>query len=85
MTIEEFEEIFENTESELSKVDGDNCFLGLQILSKYTKNLVHGAEHDRIFSESIENLIDASITKEDVISLAKLNWSIEEECLYCFV
>jgi len=85
MTIEEFEEIFENTESELSKIDGDNCFLGLQILSKYTKNLIHGAEHDRIFSESIERLIDASITKEDVISLAKLNWSIEDECLYCFV
>lgn len=82
MTREEFIEIFENTDSEW---EGDNCFQGLQIISKYTPDLIQGASHDKVFSEDIRELIQAGITQEDVTSLAKLNWSIDDDYLYCFV
>lgn len=83
MTYERFEEIFDETDS--GDWSGDNAFQGLQIVSKYTTNLVQAAEHDMIYSESIEALIDAKITEEDVIKLAKLNWMIEEDSLACYV
>lgn len=83
---EEIRKIFDDTESELQKIDGDNAFMGLQILSKYTKNLIQGAEHDIIYSISIEDAIELNITDEDLIQLAKLNWMIHEENdLACFV
>lgn len=83
---EEIEEIFENTESELFKIEGDNAFLGLQILSKYTqKRLIGGAGHDVIWSVDVEKAIELNITDEDVTELAKLNWHIEEDCFACFV
>lgn len=86
VTRTEFLEIFENTESELHKIDGDNCYLGMQIISKYTKNIVIGAKHDVVYSQSIDNLIELGITKEDVTELSRLNWSIEDEdYLFCFV
>jgi len=83
MTEERFEEIFEETES---KWDGDNTYQGLQIIAKYTDNVIQGAGHDIIFSEDIETLIENGITEEDVIALRKLNWMIED-CthLACFV
>jgi hypothetical protein len=84
---EEIESIFENTESELNKVDGDNAFLGLQILSKYRKKcLVEGADHDIIYSMNIEDAIELNITDEDCTELARLNWMIYEgEGFACFV
>jgi hypothetical protein len=83
---EEIRKIFDDTESELQKIDGDNAFMGLQILSKYTKNLIQGAEHDIIYSISIEDAIELNITDEDLIQLAKLNWMIyEENDFACFV
>ena len=85
MDSKRFEEIFEETDSDLSNIDGDNAYLGLQIIAKYTKRLICGAEHDMIFSESIDNLIENGITEEDVIQLSKLNWMIEYDSLACFV
>jgi len=83
MTEERFEEIFEETES---KWDGDNTYQGLQIIAKYTDNVIQGAGHDIIFSEDIEMLIENGITEEDVIALRKLNWMIEDGThLACFV
>lgn len=83
MTKERFIEIFESTDSEW---EGDNCFQGLQIIAKYTDNLVHRAGDDVIWSEDIDNLIEKGITEEDVLALAKLNWMVEDEsCLACFV
>lgn len=84
---EEIESIFENTESELHKVDGDNAFLGLQILSKYRKkNLLEGADHDIIYSMNIEDAIELNITDEDCTELARLNWMLYEgEGFACFV
>lgn len=83
MTEERFEEIFETTESEW---EGDNCFQGLQIIAKYTDNVVCGAGNDEVWSEDVDNLIEKGITEEDVKSLAKLGWWIEENSyLACFV
>lgn len=78
MTRERLEEIMESTESDLNNVDGDNAFIGMQILSKYTNNILRGAEHDVIFGPDIERCIEMNITEEDVTELAKLNWMIDE-------
>jgi hypothetical protein len=86
MTEEQFEEIFENTDSDLGSVDGDNCYLGLQIMSKYVKNLVHGADHDIMYGPDVRELVEAGITEEDVTMLSKLNWMINDsEYVACFV
>lgn len=83
MTREEFIEIFQ---SEETKWEGDNCYQGLQILSKYTDNLIQGADHDVVWGPDISKLIDAGITKEDATKLRLLNWMIEEDSyLACFV
>lgn len=47
---EEIKKIFNDVTSDLSNVDGDNAYLGLVILSKYSKNLIQCAEHDKIYS-----------------------------------
>lgn len=86
MTRERMEEIF--AEDILVKWYGDNAYQGLQILAKYTKHLITGADHDIIYSEDIENLIKAGITEEDCIKLRGLNWIIDSEwsgCLACYV
>lgn len=84
MERERLEEIFDETESNW---EGDNAYQGLQILAKYTTNLIHGAEHDKIYGEDIDLLLEAGLTEEDAIALAKLNWMIDSECdcLACFV
>ena len=84
ITRERIEQIFEETES---KWEGDNAFKGLQIISKYTDNIIVGAEHDIIFSMDVDKAIAARITEDDVIELAKLNWMIDEydEGFACFV
>jgi len=88
ITYEKFEEIFETTDSNWN---GDNCFQGLMIISKYIdpnkKDLITGAEHDIVYSVGIEELIKAGITEEDATALSKLNWSFDTEydCLSCFV
>jgi len=83
MTREEFDQVFENQKT---KWEGDNCYQGLQILSKYTENLIQGAGHDVVWSEDIDTLIESGITKEDAEKLRELNWMIEDgSYLACFV
>ena len=66
--------------------EGDNAYQGLQIVSKYTDNLIQGAGHDVIWSENISVLIEKGITEEEVKALRKLNWMLEDESyLACFV
>jgi len=78
----EIEDIFNDVKSEW---DGDNAFKGLQILSKYTDNLIIGATHDKICSADIDEMIELGITKDDIIELSKLNWMIEDDNFACFV
>lgn len=83
ITKEEFLQIFE---SEHTCWEGDNAFQGLEIIARYTNNILTGASHDIIFSENITTLIDSGITRHDVESLKNLNWMIEDETyLACFV
>lgn len=82
LTFEEVEEIFENDDVDW---EGDNAFKGLQILSKFTDNLIQGANHEIIYSEDINKLIAAGMTKDDFKKLQKLNWIIEDDYLACFV
>ena len=66
--------------------EGDNCYKGLKIISKYVDIVVTGACHDTVFSVDVDTLIEKGITEEDIYKLANLNWSISEsECLMCFV
>ncbi len=81
----EIERIFDDVESDLSSVDGDKVYLGLVILAKYSKNLVQCAEHDKIYSISLDEAIDANITDADITELAKMNWMIDEDSFACFV
>lgn len=80
------DEIIEILEGDGGDWEGDNAFEGLKILSKYTDNLIQGADHDVIYSESIDVLIEAGITREDCFELKRLNWMIEDDdYLACFV
>ena len=84
MTRERLEQIFEETKSD-SNWEGDNAFRGLQILSKYTDNLIQGAEHDIIYSCEIDDVVE-KLTDEDATMLAKLNWMLHDgEYFACFV
>lgn len=82
---EEIKKIFNDVTSDLSNVDGDNAYLGLVILSKYSKNLIQCAEHDKIYSLGLKEAIEANITDDDITELAKMNWMIDEDSFACFV
>ena len=82
ITQEEIDKIFNDLDSNW---EGDNVFQGLQILSKYTKNLIQGAGRDVIFSVDVDEIIELGITKEDITKLSLLNWMIEHGSLACFV
>lgn len=89
MTPERFQEIFDNTKSEW---EGDNALQGCIIISKYIdpkkEAILAAAEHDIIYSVDVEDILNAGITEEDAVALAKLNWMIDTEygeCLAVFV
>ena len=90
ITIEFVEEIFgEDSTIETKFPVGDNAFLGLQIIAKYidpSKNtIICGGGHEVIYSVDGQDLLDAGITKEDLETLARWNWSYEDEYFHCFV
>ena len=65
MTEERFKEIMRGSSGNW---EGDNAYRGLQIIAKYTNNLIHGADHDIIYSEDLDVLIEAGITNEGGIN-----------------
>ncbi len=83
MKREKLEKIFEETDSDNFE---NNQFKGLQILSKYTDDVLYAAEHDIIYSVGVDEIIK-KLTEADAIELAKLNWIIDEEldCFACYV
>jgi hypothetical protein len=91
MNREEFEELFEETDSDLKNVKGDSCMLGLMIIAKYityeSKPIIKGAAHDVVYSVDVDDLVEAGITEEDTKNLAIMNWCIDEDndCLMSFV
>ena len=84
MTAKEFCNLMDQEDKGINRT-GDNAFKGLQILSKYTDDLVCTAEHDIIYSEDVDVLLEAGITEDDAKKLRDLNWMIDEDCLACFV
>jgi len=85
MTREKLEEIFEETKSNW---DGDNALQGLNILNKHSKgkSVLCAAKHDIIYSLDVEDTLENGLTEEDALSLAKLNWMLDEhDCFACFV
>ena len=87
MTEERFRELMKG-DSALSEYEQDNALLGLNLIANYLPNKgIEGAEHDVIYSVSIDDIIAAGITEKDVIELRRLNWMISEDGygLACFV
>jgi len=85
ITIEEFKAIFEK---ETPEWDGDNVLQGAIIITKYIPegdDVLTGADHDIIYSVSVEELINGGIEEGDVIALRKLNWMLTDGYLSCFV
>lgn len=82
---EELEKIFD--EDNDINWEGDNAFLGLEILSKYTEHLIQGAGHNIIYSIDIDGILEKKITVSDAVDLRKLNWMLCGECdsLACYV
>lgn len=95
VTREQLEDIFGDGDEKEGYIDskwtGDNAIKGLRILEKYfdieKKDLIQGADHDVIWSVSVDDAIEAGLTVEDAEALALLNWTIDEdgECFSCFV
>lgn len=91
MTQEEFVAIFEDDEID-DEIDfdwtGDNAVQGLLIIGKYIKDrdLICGAEHDIIYSVTMEEVVKAGITLADATTLRKLNWMLHcHSYLACYV
>jgi len=84
MTKDTFKELLKGDDH--LKYEKDNVLLGLNIIAKYLPNKgVEAAEHDIIYSVSVDEILAAGITEEDVIELANLNWIIEDQYLACFI
>jgi hypothetical protein len=87
MDSDRFIKIMQEGDSDLSKYDDDNAMLGLLIIRKYLPKIgIEGADHDIIYSASVDKLVMAGITENDIIELRKLNWMVEkDEYLACYV
>lgn len=86
MTFKEFNKIL--NQDNTGDYSGDNALQGLNIIAKYFKNdedILTGADHDIIYSVSVDDLIKAKVTEEDARALRWLNWMIEDEYLACYV
>lgn len=86
ITYEEVEKVFENEDTEWS---GDNALQGLFIISEYVdikkRDILIYAEHDQIWSISVDEAIDSGMTLEDFNELRLLNWMIDEGDLSVFI
>jgi len=86
MTEERFIELMESETEYDRTFEGCRILAGLVIITKYLPKIgIEAVEHDIIYSAGIEELIEAGITEEEVITLRKLNWMINDEGLAHFV
>jgi hypothetical protein len=90
MDIKRFLEIMNDDEAGGEKMfaeKGCNAVKGLLILQKYLPlSGIEGANHDVIYSVSVEKIVEAGITEEDAVELRAQNWMAEDdEVLACFV
>lgn len=88
ISVERFIEIMDDDELDelFFKEKGCNAVKGLLIIQKYLPGKgVEGADHDVIYSVSVDQLIKSGITEEDVTALRVQNWMIDADCMACFV
>jgi len=85
ITKEQFEYIMDNGEADLSDV-GCPALAGLNIIAKYLPDKgITGVGYSLIYSVSVDEIVEAGITKHDAEQLRKLNWMIDGFNLACFV
>ena len=77
MTKKKFEEIM-GKGIKSYKEGEDDGYMGFNILAKYTNNILQGADHDIIYSENVDKLIEAGITEEEVLALNAYGWHIQD-------
>lgn len=88
LTKEEFTSIiFDDISWEIPSKTPCCVIAGLKIIEKYipNKRLVGGTDHDMIYSVSVDDIINAGITQEDVVKLRNLGWNKENDYLCKYV
>lgn len=64
----------------------DGALRGLVIIHKYVGGCVlQAAEHDIIYSVSVQTLVRSGITEEDATLLRTYGWGVEDDTLRCYV
>ena len=82
MNIEEVLKLFEEDTPSIHS-EGDVTLEGLNILAKYTKGTVLcGAEHDKIYSVDVDEVLEAGITDEELIRLRGLGFMIDDSSYF---
>lgn len=85
MDYEKFEEIMEEDIPYKEGID-DGVIQGILLMRKYVPDTrIEGADHDVIYSIDIDDLIDAGITEDDVLTLNKMGWHVEDGYMRHFV
>lgn len=86
MERERFDEIIDADEDSSIDYKENRVLLGLKIIAKYIpNNCVAGADHDIIYSASVDELLEAGLTEDDAVELSNLGWHIAYDCLSHFV
>lgn len=81
MTREELDRIFEETKPYWTKV---SAYLGLVVLSKYTENIIIGANRDIIYSDYVDNVLENGLTQHDALRLRSMGWVIKLHAFACY-
>jgi hypothetical protein len=85
MDYERFEELMEEDIPYKDSIS-DGVIQGILLMRKYVHGThIEGADHDVIYSIDIDPLIDAGITEEDVRTLNKMGWHVEDGYMRHFV
>ena len=85
MTVDELEKIM-NEEYDCEPTKKNEILAGLNIMVKYLPETgIICAQHDEVWSASIEDLLDAGLTEDDAIQLRKLGWRIDCDTMSHFV
>lgn len=82
ITEEQFIEILQRDGNTVFEEKVDKTLEGLKIISKYTDDVIQGADHDVIYSEEIMVLIDAGITVAEVEQLNTFGWFASDDETY---
>jgi len=84
MKFGEFVDIIDNTDRDRTATSV--IYKGLSIMREYIPEAdIHASGHDVVYSVTVQELVDAGISKYDVLQLAALGWRIDFESMAHFV